>query len=145
MIERVLDLVVYAPVGLVVTARRDVPGLVAEGRQRFEQRVQVARWIGEMTVTFGRKEIQRRIEEARADRAGVPTVVEPAPPVELTDAHLAEHPPEPFEGYDSLPASALVQRLVRLPHSELHLVRAYETAHRGRRTVLAKVDALLGD
>ena len=65
-------------------------------------------------------------------------------PIELTDQPLAQHPPEPFEGYSGLPAAQIVQRLAHLPHGELHLVRAFETAHRGRRTVLSKVDQLLG-
>lgn len=49
----------------------------------------------------------------------------------------------PFDGYDTLPAAHIVQRLARLTPVELAAVRAYELGHRGRRTVVAKVDQLL--
>jgi len=137
LIEKLLDVALYAPVGLLSCLRTDVPQYLEERRHHLEQRVQVARWIGQMTVAFGAQELSKRFEHAE------PTV---APePIELTEEPLAQHAPEPFDGYDTFPASHIVQRLGRLPHSELHLVRAYETAHRGRRTVLAKVDQLLGD
>jgi hypothetical protein len=45
-------------------------------------------------------------------------------------------------GYDSLSASQVVQRLASLSPSELEAVRAYESAHRGRRTILARVSQL---
>jgi hypothetical protein len=49
----------------------------------------------------------------------------------------------PFEGYDTLPAAHIVQRLGRLAAEDLAIVRAYELDHRARRTVVAKVDQLL--
>jgi hypothetical protein len=49
----------------------------------------------------------------------------------------------PFEGYDTLPAAHIVQRLARLTAVDLAIVRAYELDHRARRTVVAKVDQLL--
>ena len=52
LFEKVLDLVVYAPVGLALQLRVDVPTLVASGRTRVHERVQVARWVGEMAVTY---------------------------------------------------------------------------------------------
>ncbi len=45
-------------------------------------------------------------------------------------------------GYDSLSASQVVQRLAGLSGTELEAVRAYETAGRGRRTILAKASQL---
>jgi hypothetical protein len=42
-------------------------------------------------------------------------------------------------GYDSLSASQVVQRLAGLSPDELDAVARYEAAHRGRRTVLARV------
>jgi hypothetical protein len=46
--------------------------------------------------------------------------------------------------YDSLAASQVVPRLAALTPDELAAVRAYEAAHRGRRTILGRVDQLLG-
>lgn len=46
--------------------------------------------------------------------------------------------------YDSLSASQVVTRLEGLTVEELEAVRAYETAHRGRKTILNKVAQLQG-
>lgn len=47
-------------------------------------------------------------------------------------------------GYDSLAASQVVQRLAGLSAAELAAVGAYESAHRGRRTILTRVRQLQG-
>ena len=49
----------------------------------------------------------------------------------------------PLHGYESLAASQVVARLSRLERDELELIRAFELAHRGRRTILGKIDQLL--
>lgn len=48
----------------------------------------------------------------------------------------------PIPGYDELSAEQVVDRLEGLTHEELAAVRRYETRHRGRRTVLGKLDHL---
>ena len=50
LLERVVDLVVHTPVGVVLDVR--------ERRKAFVQQVVVARWIGEMTVTEGRRRLR---------------------------------------------------------------------------------------
>lgn len=134
--EKVLDVVVYAPIGLAAQVSSDLPALVAAGRQR----VQVARWVGEMAVTFGRREIERRLTQASHTPALEPVV---AMPLGVVAAH--EPPSAPFDGYEQLAATQVVQLLGRLPHAELVMVRDYEIAHRQRRTVLAKLQQLLGE
>ena len=47
-------------------------------------------------------------------------------------------------GYDSLAASQVVQRLAGLAADELAAVGAYESAHRGRRTILTRVAPTAG-
>jgi hypothetical protein len=151
LIEKVLDIVMYAPVGLATQLRTDptqlvvdVPRMVAEGRTQLEQRVKVAHWVGEMTVQFGRKALDQRLHPP------VPVVAPPqgteadtgaaAPPSEALPA-VERH--APFEGYDHLAAAQIVQLLGRLPHVELRMVREYEASGRHRRTILAKIDQLL--
>ena len=46
--------------------------------------------------------------------------------------------------YDSLAASQVVPRLAGLDDGQLEAVRRYETAHRGRKTILGKVAQLQG-
>lgn len=48
----------------------------------------------------------------------------------------------PIADYESLAASQVVDRLERLSIAELDLVAAFERAHRGRRTVLGKIEQL---
>jgi hypothetical protein len=45
-------------------------------------------------------------------------------------------------GYDALSASQVVERLAGLTPEELESVRAYESAHRNRRTILGKIDQI---
>ena len=127
--ERVLDIVVYAPVGVLRRLRDDLPALVASGRREVEDRVRVAHWIGEMAVTYGRAELQRRLNSGST------------PGIDVTDSDTPS--PPPFEGYDELPADRLVQLLSKFPPAELAIIRVYEQKRRGRRTVLAKIDQLI--
>jgi hypothetical protein len=48
----------------------------------------------------------------------------------------------PIPGYDTLSASQVVERLAGLSADELDSVRAYEGAHRNRRTILGKIDQI---
>jgi hypothetical protein len=88
----------------------------------------------------------------RVDQAPVP-----APPRPRTDPSLAAASgpdpdgtdpggPDPdglaIPGYDSLSASQVVPRLASLNADELDLVRQYEQANRGRKTILSKIAQL---
>jgi hypothetical protein len=75
----------------------------------------------------------------------------PAPVTRLDTASGNGHtvgPPEVTDlaipGYDSLSASQVVTRLDGLGPDELEAIRAYEAAHRGRKTILNKVAQLQG-
>lgn len=50
----------------------------------------------------------------------------------------------PIPGYDELSASQVVERLAGLAPGELDAVRAYELAHRNRRTILGRIEQLAG-
>jgi hypothetical protein len=50
----------------------------------------------------------------------------------------------PIPGYDQLSASQVVARLEGLGPEELQTIRAYETQHRGRNTILGKIAQLSG-
>ena len=139
LIEKVLDIALYAPVGLALQLRSDLDTVVASGRTRVSERVQVARWIGEMAVIYGRRELEKRLSTDSVEAVAVePVAVEP-----VTQVAVPVVTP-PFDGYQSLAAAQVVQLLGRLSAVELAHVRAYETANRGRRTILAKLDQLLG-
>jgi hypothetical protein len=49
----------------------------------------------------------------------------------------------PIPGYEDLAASHIVARLDRLTPADLAEIRSFELSHRGRRTVVGKIDQLL--
>jgi hypothetical protein len=75
-----------------------------------------------------------------ASAAGAQTAPATAP---RADAHIPAVATLAIPGFDTLSASQVVQRLDGLDRTELVAVRAYESASRGRRTILSRVDQLL--
>jgi hypothetical protein len=67
-----------------------------------------------------------------------PAVVFSYPPRSVDDGAARDALPIP--GYDALSASQVVERLTGLGRDELDAVHAYESAHRGRRTILGKIE-----
>ena len=146
---RVLDLAVYAPVGVLVELRERLPGRVRQRRQAFENRVQLARFIGQIAVQQGQKELAKRLHPAPVP--GIVTTAEPAliatgPIATVSMVLPVEVPVEavnlPIAEYESLAAIHVVERLGSLRPDELEAVRSFEQGHRARRTVLAKVTQL---
>lgn len=165
--EQLLDLLVYAPLGLLLEARDLVPKLAEKGRQRMGGQVTVARMIGEMAVRQGQRRAEtvlKRLREQPSTAGGAhpqadarrvtnghrPTAAEPAGAA--APAGAARPAPAPaadaaglaIPGYDTLSASQVVPRLEGLTPGELDAVRAYEVATRGRKTVLTRIDQLRG-
>jgi hypothetical protein len=58
-IDQALDLFVFAPLGLALTAKDELPGLVEKGRQRASTQVMMARMIGKFAVAQGQKEAEK--------------------------------------------------------------------------------------
>jgi hypothetical protein len=171
-IERAIEVLVYAPLGLGLFLKDVGPSLVdtvvARGRAEVDrrhgelsQRVTTARSLGEVTLAFGlpkvRSRVQRHVDEVRERFAPIP----PAPPVRSTppaaaapipatrppgNGAAAESGPAsgdlPIPGYDALSASQVVERLLGLGPDELAAVREYEESHRNRRTILGKIEQL---
>src|SRR5215207_5621584 len=63
--EQLLDLLVYAPLGLLMEARDLVPKLAEKGRQRMGGQVTVARMIGEMAVRQGQRRAEKVVQRLR--------------------------------------------------------------------------------
>lgn len=164
-VVRAVEIALFAPLGLVLSACDHVPSEVRRRRQAFENRVQLARFIGQMVVQQGRKEVAGRLEARRAggdEPAGPPQLrVVPAPAAERSDevtstaeqpsAHGASGTPTPpsaadlpIGDYESLAAIHVVERLATLRPDEREQIRAFEQAHRARRTILAKITQLQG-
>ncbi len=73
LIEHALELLVYAPVGLAITASEELPRLIDKGRSRVEMELANARAVGAFAVAQGQREAGRFVSQAtrmmvRSDR-----------------------------------------------------------------------------
>lgn len=159
--ERAMEVFLYAPAGLVYTAREELARLVDKGRKGAAGQVGMARVVGEFAVGKGQREAARLLRQATERLADLGLVPDPRPrpapapspapePGSATAAAPAPAPPAPapangtlaIPGYDSLSAPQVVQRLDGLSSDELEAVRAYEAATRGRKTILSRIAQL---
>jgi hypothetical protein len=168
--EQALDLFLYAPMGLALTAREELPRLVEKGRKQFSDQATTARMMGEYALQEGRRDLEERAKKVTDTLGGLtgtrrppsrpapaqappapsaPAAPTPAPaPAPVSNAPAAPAAPRPSDdglaipGYDALSASQVVQRLAGLSTEELEAVRAYESSTRGRKTILHRVDQL---
>jgi hypothetical protein len=159
-LEQALDLFVYAPLGLALTARDQMPDLVEKGRSRVENQMTMAKFVGQFAVQQGKIELEKRLkpyteprqpttrtEPPPAEPAAAVTPTTSAPETSIAGASASNGTgPKAVDlaihGYDSLSASQVVQRLAGLAAAELEDVRRYEAANRGRKTVLSKISQL---
>lgn len=154
-VDHAVDLLFYAPVGLFFEAPDLVPKLAEQGRVHARN----ARLFGQFAVRRGQDELRRRLGDVGqqagdvlrglgvvpAPEAEPPPAPGAPPPVEVREEPVVAGPSVEdlaIPDYDSLSASQVVTRLPGLAPAELESVRAYETAHRGRKTILNKVAQL---
>lgn len=163
-IDHVLDLFVYAPLGLVMNLDEVVPQLVEKGHQQ----VNMARMFGQFAVQTGAQEARKRVEHlaergarpasssssssssatttstaaAHAPVETVPVTADEPVPVAEEIAVVPTEDELAIPGYNSLSASQVVPRLDGLSADERDAVRRYEAAHRGRKTILSKLAQL---
>jgi hypothetical protein len=151
-----LDVLIFAPVGLVMTAVEDLPGLIDKGRHRVELEISNARVMGRLVVTAGQKEVAQHLSklwsndtaapttpgpsDTRTTRTTPPPAAAPKPVPDPADTEMVERT---FAGYDTLSASQVVRRLESLDADLLRAVQRYEASHRNRRTVLSRTQQLL--
>jgi hypothetical protein len=153
-IEQAVDLFFYAPLGLVMNASEIVPQLAEKGRQQAK----LARMFGRYTVNKGQTHAVKAVSRVQQQFAGARVVV---PPVRAVPDPAPRPPVRSVPGpggrangpsasslaipdYDSLSASQVVPRLDGLAAEELDAVRRYESANRGRQTILNKIAQLQG-
>jgi hypothetical protein len=162
VVERATDLFVYAPIGLFFEGPTLLPKLAEQGRVHARN----GRLFGQFAVRHAEAELRRRVGGLEDQASGLLRMfglvtepsTEPAPesaPVRAPavtvptgasgNGHAAPSPAVDdlaITDYDSLSASQVVTRLEGLTVDELESVRAYEAAHRGRKTILNKVAQL---
>ena len=159
-IDLALDVFVFAPLGATIEFWERMPEHAKIGRERLGKQAPAARMIGEMAVTTGRRKVEERLEDlgildgddapagspehatpkTAASKAAASTTVAAEEPAEPATA--GEPAALPIEDYDGLPAVQIIPLLTSLTQDERDAVRAHETAGRGRRTIIGKLDQL---
>lgn len=138
--EQLLDLFVYAPIGLALEARELLPKLADRGRGQ----VALTRLAGKVASDRGQNEVRKVVDQ-------VGTVIstflageaaDPAPLVEDDEPVTGDDSTLPIDEYDSLSAPQLLPFLSPLDDDELSLVLEYEQRHRGRATVINRIRQL---
>jgi len=167
-IDKLLDVVLYGPVGFLAEARELQPKMAETGRNVLDVQVRTARMIGQFAVALAKqraeallKQAGQRAAQTQAPASSPPGASTAAPPAVDPGSGSAADPevgPEveveiPVRGasaavdlaipsYDTLAASQVVPRLAGLTPQELAAVLAYESSHRNRRTILGRIAQL---
>jgi hypothetical protein len=132
-VERVLTAIVAAtltvPFAIVTFVPRCMLRQAAAVRRRLSEPANVARTLIDLV---GRSGTTDRLTES------------PVAARTATRRRRAATDHLPIDEYESLAASQVVARLPTLTDDELAAVRSFEAAHRGRRTILGRIDQLLG-
>lgn len=150
-VERLLDLFVYAPIGLLATAGEDLDEYVRKGRERAV----AARMVGEFALKGVDERIGRSIADiegmarqflaivlanagpARREERSTPAGAgsnDVGPTVEGVDDLVAD--------YDHMTARDLLPLLDGLDDAALARLEIHETSHRNRSTVLSRIRRL---
>jgi hypothetical protein len=157
-IEQLLDLLVYAPLGLVTQLDELLPGLIERGRSQAV----MARTIGEFAVRAGSEKVQDRaggaqrqletIVRSLLDLAASTLASEPAreEPTETTDEPIVDRDSSedselPIAEYDQRKAAEIVPLLSKLSAEQRSVIAAHETSNRNRRTILNRIQQLGSD
>jgi len=141
-LKRIVDIMVFAPIGLGTAILEDGP----EAVRRAQQELRNARFMGRIAVDRGVAELRRRIDDAPTPTSPVVADAEPVtnratlPPAD--DASDLDPDGLALPDYDTLPAIDIVDKLEHLSATERSAIREYEQAHRRRRTVLGKLAQL---
>jgi hypothetical protein len=153
-----LDVFLFAPIGFALDARELVPKLAERGRNQ----VALLKVVGQFAVNKGRADADRILKTKPPAATAPPTPAAtpraatraatrsrtraPAATAAAPSASAAASAAQdlPINNYDTLSASQIVPRLAGLNPDELTRVRAYETSHRRRRTILGRIAQLQG-
>ncbi len=94
-LDAVVELALFAPLGLALTARDHLPELIARGRQQVSQQVTLARMMGQYAVKEGEKDLRKRVGDLSETLSGLGLLPEPNPKAPAASASTSMPMPPP--------------------------------------------------
>jgi HrpA-like RNA helicase len=153
-VEQLLDLFLYAPIGLLSKGSEALPDLVQRGRTQASN----ARVIGQFALGASNTKARQSLSDAEAHlQAFLRIVTESARPSptksESADASSTASNnatsdasitgvDDLIENYDSLTAAQILPLLAPLPAEQLDRIEIHEQSQRARKTVLSRLRQL---
>jgi hypothetical protein len=155
-LEVARELFVYAPIGIASRLGKDLPDLIAEGRNKYS----VAKVMGTFAAQQGRRQFEERVRSATqhlwSEPSSTPNTAEATdstPPVDdqpITVEPDVETPTPssqtgavaddlPIARYDTLSASQVLSHLTSLTPVQRAAVAEFERNNRNRRTILNRI------
>jgi hypothetical protein len=106
-LDNVVELALYAPLGLALTARDHLPDLIARGRQQVTSQVSLARMMGQYAVKEGEKDLRKRVGELTETLSNLGILPEPNPPTPApAPGTMPTPPPEVVVDVPEAPSTA---------------------------------------
>jgi hypothetical protein len=125
--EKLLDALVYAPLGLALEAKDLLPKLAERGRGQ----VALTRLAGTVAARRGQSEAVKLVDDLRS---GVESLLTPSSSDDAdTESEL------PISAYATLTAVEVIPLLAELDDDQLDTIEAFEKANRNRSTVLNRI------
>ena len=141
--EQLLDLLIYAPIGLLLEAKDLIPKLADRGRGQ----VALTQLAGKVAGNRGRDEtapLFRHLVEAAGAALGSMTTDEQELSDELDDHGESSEDDLslPIKNYNVFSAPQLLEKLEALDQQQLDEILDYELTHRDRQTVTNRIKQL---
>ena len=190
-VKRLLDYLVYGPIGILTSVSDSLPNAVETGRKVVESKTTMAKFIGKMTFDMAEAKAKSQVEDLRKTIVNSVGMILPEPWGDLVrfvlgdenngnatvgdagsenkasdtsgaktsfgdveDEVRSNHVIETalldatgvdaiIPNYGTLSATQISGKLDLLSKQELRQVLSYELSHRGRKTIVAKVEKLI--
>ncbi len=141
--EQLLDLLIYAPIGLLLEAKDLIPKLADRGRGQ----VALTQLAGKVAGNRGRDETApwfRQLAEAAGAALGSMTTDQNELSDELDDDGESSEDDLslPINNYNAFSAPQLLEKLEALDQQQLDEILDYELTHRDRQTVTNRIKQL---
>lgn len=104
-LDNVVELALYAPLGLALTARDHLPDLIARGRQQVTSQVTLARMMGQYAVKEGEKDLRKRVGDLSETLSNLGILPEPNPSAPAPGT-LPTPPPEAIVDVPEAPSTS---------------------------------------